>query len=188
MDVDTRVKQFLAAHQRRWSAWNIPEIDGKFLYDLIMEKGYRRALEIGTHAGHSAIWIAWAMSKTGGRLTTIEISESHYKSALANFRQAGISEFIDARLGDAHDLVREMEGSFDFIFNDADKEWYKKYFVMLEPKLEVGGCFAAHNVSWTFSSGVREFLDYVEGLPHFETRIDKSSGEGTSISFKKAEK
>ncbi len=186
-DLDEKVKKFLEYHRDKWEDWNVPETDGKVLYDLIIKNNYKKALEIGTSTGHSAIWIAWALSKTGGKLVTIEIDEDRYKTALANFEEAGLSYYIDARLADAHELVRELQGPFDFVFSDADKEWYKNYFIVLEPKLEVGGCFTAHNVSNTYWRGIREFLDYVESLPNFETTIEKSSQAGISISYKKAE-
>jgi predicted O-methyltransferase YrrM len=182
---DLKVKRFLESHQDRWAHWNVPEVDGKVLYDLIIENNYKKALEIGTSTGHAAIWMAWALSKTGGKLITIEIDEGRYKEALANFKEAGLTEYIDARLADAHELVKKLEGPFDFVFSDADKEWYKNYFIALTPKLEVGGCFTAHNVSWEADSGIREFLDYVQSLPDFETRIDNSSQQGISISYKK---
>ncbi|HEA69071.1 hypothetical protein LCGC14_2684110 [marine sediment metagenome] len=187
-NLDEKVGKFLESHRDQWVDWNVSEVDGKVLYDLIIRNNYTKALDIGTSTGHSAIWIAWALSKTGGKLITIEIHEGRYKKALVNFKEAGLSEYIDARLADAHELVKELEGPFDFIFSDADKEWYKNYFVALEPKLEVGGCFTAHNVTWKSSRGIKEFLDYVLSLPNFETKIDRSSQQGISISCKKAEK
>ena len=186
--LDEKVEKFLESHKDQWVDWNVSEVDGKVLYDFIIRNNYTKALDIGTSTGHSAIWIAWALSKTGGKLITIEIHEGRYKKALVNFKEAGLSEYIDARLADAHELVKELEGPFDFIFSDADKEWYKNYFVALEPKLEVGGCFTAHNVTWKSSRGIKEFLDYVLSLPNFETKIDRSSQQGISISCKKAEK
>ncbi len=66
-----------------------------------------------------------------------------------NFKNAGLSDYIDARLGDAHSLVKELKGPFDFVFSDADKDWYKNYFIDIDPKLIVGGCFAAHNIAPT---------------------------------------
>jgi predicted O-methyltransferase YrrM len=96
-----------------------------------------------------------------------------------------LTEHIDARLADANELVNKLTGPFDFVFSDADKDWYKNYFIALAPKLKIGGCFTAHYVSWTGDSGIRESLDYVVTLPNFETRIDKSSHEGISISYKK---
>ena len=186
MNLDEKVKRFLDSHRGKWADWNVPEVDGKTLYDLIIKNDYKKAVDIGTSTGHSAIWMAWALSKTGGKLITIEIHEGRYRKAVANFREAGLSEYIDARLADAHKLVKDIEGPFDFVFTDADKEWYKKYFIALAPKLEVGGCFTAHNVlsHW---KGIGEFLRYVQSLPNFETTIDRSSQAGISISYKKAE-
>jgi len=185
INLDSKVRRFIESHRGQWADWNIPEVDGKVLYDLIIQNNYKKAVDIGTSTGHSAIWMAWALSKTGGKLITIEIHEGRYKEALANFKEAGLTEYIDARLADAHQLVKKLEGPFDFVFSDADKEWYKNYFVALAPKLEVGGCFTAHNVSWRSNRGIKEFLDYVLSLPNFETRIDRSSQQGISISYKK---
>jgi predicted O-methyltransferase YrrM len=187
MNLDGKVTRFLESHRGQWVDWNVPEVDGKVLYDLIIKKNFKKAVDIGTSTGHSAIWMAWALSKTGGKLITIEIHEGRHKKALANFKAAGLSDYIDARLADAHKLVEELEGPFDFVFTDADKEWYKNYFTALAPKLEVGGCFTAHNVLTSHWQGIGEFLDYVRNLPNFETTIDKSSQAGISISCKKAD-
>lgn len=183
--LDDKVTRFLEYHRGKWMDSNVPEVDGKVLYDLIIKNNYKKGLEIGTSTGHSTIWIAWALSKTGGKLMTIEIDEDRYKTALANFEEAGLSDYIDARLGDAHEVVKELEGPFDFVFCDADKECYKSYFIALAAKLEPGGCFTAHNVSHRYWSGIGAFLDYLEGLPHFETTINRSSSEGISITCKK---
>ncbi|NIM96710.1 MAG: methyltransferase, partial [candidate division Zixibacteria bacterium] len=110
--LDGKVKKFLENHRREWIDWNVSEADGKVLYDLIIKNNYKKALEIGTSTGHSAIWMAWALSKTGGKLITIEIDESRYETALANFKEAGLSDYIDARLADAHALVKELKGPF----------------------------------------------------------------------------
>lgn len=186
--LDDSVKQFLESHKGGWRDLNIPEADGKTMYDIIVKHGYKNVLEIGTSTGHSGIWIAWALSKTGGKLTTIEIDESRHKEALDNFKKTGLEKYIDARLGDAHTAVPKLKGPYDFIFSDADKEWYKNYLIMLLPKLSPGGCFVAHNVSSRNMTGIQEFLDYVESLPELETTIDNSSGAGLSISYKKEKK
>jgi predicted O-methyltransferase YrrM len=183
-NLDAMVERFLNENRRNWHDLNVPYVDGKTLFNLIVKNNYRRALEIGTSTGHSAIWMAWALSKTGGRLITIEIDEGRYKTALKNFKKAGVEEFIDARLADAHQLVKELKGPFDFVFSDADKEWYTQYFKEVDPKLVVGGCFTAHNVTDGFSD-VKRFLDYVRTLPNYETTIDRSSSSGISISYKK---
>ena len=182
--LDEKVRTFLENHKGTWHDWNIPYSDGKILYDLVINNKFKKAVEIGTSTGLSAIWIAWALSKTVGKLITIEIDEERHKKALTNFREAGLSEYIDARLADAHELVGELKGPFDFVFSDADKDWYKYYFISLAPKLEVGGCFTAHNASNTGSEGIREFIDYVKGLPNFKTTIDTTTRAGISISYK----
>jgi predicted O-methyltransferase YrrM len=186
--LDKQVRMFLENTKGKWYHWNIPYSDGKVLYDLTIKNKYARAVEIGTSTGLSAIWIAWALSKTGGKLITIEINEGRYKKALANFKEAGLSEYIDARLADAHVLVEELKGPFDFVFADADKDWSKNYFIALAPKLEVGGCFTAHNARNTWSEGIKEFIDYVKDLPNFKTTIDTTSSAGISISYKIADK
>ena len=186
--LDEKVRTFLENRKGTWRDWNIPYSDGKVLYDLIIKNKYKKAIEIGTSTGLSAIWIAWALSKTGGKLITIEIDEGRHKKALSNFREAGLSEYIDARLADAHALVEELKGPFDFVFSDADKDWYKNYFIALEPKLEIGGCFTAHNATNTGSAGIREFIDYLKSLSNFKTTIDTTSMAGISISYKITEK
>ena len=120
--LDKRVQKFLESRKGTWHDLNVPYDDGKVLYDLVLKNGYKKALEIGTSTGLSAIWIALALRKTGGRLITIEIDEDRYKQALSNFKEAGLSDNIDARLADAHELAEKLQGPFNFVFSDADKE------------------------------------------------------------------
>jgi predicted O-methyltransferase YrrM len=184
-ELDERVQQFLDENRSQWHDANVPMADGQLLHDLVLENGYTAALEIGTSTGHSAIWIAWALSKTGGKLTTIEIDEGRYRKALENFEAAGLSDYIDARLADAHELVQELEGPFDFVFLDADKDWYARYFDAVFPKLEVGGCFTAHNVSGRRMRGIDEFLDRLESTEDLKTEIVRASRSGMSVSYKR---
>ncbi len=185
---DEQVQRFLQNSRRSWHDLNVPESDGRFLHDLILKHGYTRALEIGTSTGHSGIWIAWALSKTGGSLITIEIDESRHKEALANFREAGLADLIDARLGDAHRLVPQLAGPFDFVFCDADKEWYKNYLAAVAPKIESGGCFAAHNISRSRYGWVAEYLNYARNLGDFETSVENSRSSGIALSYRKPPK
>ena len=187
--LDNKVRKFLDSRSGQWHDMNIPTTDGKLLYDLIVKNKYKKALEIGTSTGHSGIWIALALSKTGGKLITIDIDEDRHKQAVANFRECGLSEFIDARLADAHELVKELKGPFDFVFSDADKDWYKQYFIDVSPKLEVGGCFTSHNVSGRRRgySGMGDYVEYILSLKNFETTFNTDGG-GVAISYKRAEK
>ena len=190
--LDQKVQKFLDSRERQWRDMNVPEVDGKLLHDIIVKNNYKSALEIGTSTGHSGIWIAWALSKTGGKLITVDIDEGRHREAPQNFKDAGLSDYIDARLADAHVLVKQIKGPFDFVFSDADKDWYKNYFIDVDPKLKTGGCFTAHNIydrsgGYGSRGGQGAFLDYVRSLPNYETTVN-SQGGGVSISYKRSEK
>ncbi len=182
--LDQKVRDFLDQQRGKWSDLNIPESDGKVLYDIIVSNNYQKALEIGTSTGHSTIWMAWALSKTGGKLITIEIDERRYKIAKDNIRKAGLGPFVDARLADAHQLVPALQGPFDFVFSDADKSWYKNYFLAVDPKLLPGGCYTTHNVNNTQNVA---YLQFLLGLENYETTVN-DDGAGMSISSKKADR
>jgi caffeoyl-CoA O-methyltransferase len=169
--LDATVTRFLDQHRGSWRDMNVPDADGKALYDLVLDNRAKRALEIGTSTGHSGIFIAWALSKTGGKLITIDIDEGRHREAVGHFKEAGVAAFIDARLADAHDLVPKLEGPFDFVFIDADKEWYTNYAKAVLPKLTVGGLLTAHNVS---AYGGRrqmtgDFYEWIKSQPNLET-------------------
>ncbi|MBP7706528.1 MAG: class I SAM-dependent methyltransferase [Candidatus Aminicenantes bacterium] len=188
-ELDRRVEAFLESRSGTWRDMNVPEADGRTLHDLIVSKGYTKALEIGTSTGHSGVWIAWALSKTGGRLVTVDIDEGRHREAVANFEAAGLAPWIDARLADAHELVPALPGPFDFVFCDADKDWYKNYFDAVLPKLAVGGSFVAHNVSERMRRGgwgAAGFVVHVLALPFMETTFVGGSWSGMSVSVKKA--
>ncbi|HAM10559.1 MAG: methyltransferase [Bacteroidetes bacterium GWE2_41_25] len=184
-DLDKRVEKFLAEQSGRWHDLNVPESDGKLLYDLVIKGNYKNALEIGTSTGYSGIYIAWALSKTGGKLITIEIDAERHKIAVENFKKAGLPEYIDARLADAHSLVKELKGPFDFVFSDADKGWLKNYFIDIDPKLIVGGCYATHNISRR--NYLQSYLEYIESLSNYESTLN-TQGAGMLISYKRAAK
>ena len=189
-DLDKKVEKFLEEHAGQWYNLNVPTQDGELLYDLIIQGNYKSALEIGTSTGHSGIYIAWALSKTGGKLITIDIDESSHKTAVQNFEEAGLSDYIDARLADAHTLVKELKGPFDFVFSDADKNWYKNYFIDIDPKLIIGGCYTTHNIRDGSGGGRRggggsqEYVAYIKSLDNYETKF---AGSSVLISYKRAE-
>jgi predicted O-methyltransferase YrrM len=191
-DLDKRVQAFLESRRGTWRDLNVPEADGRTLHDMIVRNRFTRAVEIGTSTGHSGVWIAWGLSKTGGKLITIEVDTGRHRAALANFKEAGLAGYIDARLGDAHELVPRLDGPFDFVFSDADKDWYTNYLTALWPKVTKGGCFTAHNVSaplsmpWLLPAGMSDFLNALKRLPDGRTTIDRGSSAGLSITCKTA--
>ncbi len=182
VSVDEQVEAFLKARESTWRNMNIPPRDGQYMYDMIVENGYTRALEIGTSTGHSSIWIAWALSKTGGKLITLEIDERRHREALANFAEAGLTDFIDARLVDAHEHVKTIEGPFDFVFSDADKGWYQQYFIDVAPKMAPGGCYTSHNIHMR---GMGAYVDYLRSRPEFETTIEDDRTSGIGVTCRK---
>ena len=185
--LDARVKKFLDDTRGTWYDMNVPYADGQKLYDIIVANGYKSALEIGTSTGLSGIWIAWALSKTGGRLITIDIDRGRHERAVENFRKAGLIDYIDARLADAHVLVPQLKGPFDFVFSDADKEWYRNYFIAVDPNLKEGGCYVTHNIAeGTYRRGQNtDYLQYIRGLSNYETTV-YTGGGGMSISYKRS--
>ena len=191
--MDARVQAFLDSHAAQWRDFNVPAADGKILHDLILERGFTRAVEIGTSTGHSTVWIAWALSKTGGKLATVEIDRRRYEKAKQNIADAGLSDFVEFILGDAHEVVPALNGLYDFVFSDADKNWYINYFDAMYPKLTADACFAAHNVS---ARGVREgdrqsrgwesdYYEHVLRIEEMETYIHQRSRAGIAVSCKR---
>lgn len=180
--LDRQVEAFLEERESSWRDMNVPVRDGRFLRDLILERGFTRALEIGTSTGHSGIWIAWALSKTGGTLVTIEIDEGRHREALENFEKAGVAKYVDARLADAHELVKTIEGPFDFVFSDADKGWSRQYFEDLAPKMAPGGCFTTHNIGMSVMKG---YVDYLLSRPDFETTLETDRTTGIAVTCRK---
>ena len=111
-------------------AINVSPNEGRLLQLLTEIAGSRRILEIGTLGGYSAIHFARALPDDGA-LISLEIDEHHAGVARNNVGRAGLSEKVEIRVGDAHELlaaiIEDEEGPFDVIFIDADKESYLEY-------------------------------------------------------------
>jgi caffeoyl-CoA O-methyltransferase len=109
---------------------NVSPNEGRLLQLLTEIAGSRRILEIGTLGGYSAIHFARALPDDGA-LISLEIDEHHAEVARNNVERAGLSEKVEIRVGDAHELLAAIiegeEGPFDVIFIDADKESYPEY-------------------------------------------------------------
>jgi caffeoyl-CoA O-methyltransferase len=109
---------------------NVSPNEGRLLQLLVEIAGARRILEIGTLGGYSAIHFARALPDHGV-LISLEIDEHHAKVARNNIERTGLSDKVEIRVGDAHELLASLieydEGPFDVIFIDADKEGYPDY-------------------------------------------------------------
>lgn len=162
----------------------VSEEDGRFLRVLIATSGAKRALEIGGASGYSAIWMGMGLRETGGKLVTIEYDETRAKELMDNIRRAGLSDVVTVVAGDAFQRIPELQGEFDFVFLDAWKKDYKRFFDLVYPRLSARGLFIAHNVV-NKRDEMGDFLEAVQKHPSLWTTIVSPSGEGMSVSFKK---
>jgi predicted O-methyltransferase YrrM len=150
---------WLAGLMKRATAAGLPPIAvssdvGRLLLILVRmaggEGGARRALELGTLAGYSGIWIARGLA-AGGRLITVEPEERHAAFAHQAFEEAGVADRVEIRRKPALEvlpaLAREFgPESFDFMFFDAIKTEYTRYFALADPLLKPRGLLVADNM------------------------------------------
>jgi predicted O-methyltransferase YrrM len=162
----------------------VSEEDGRFLRVLVASRGTRRALEIGAASGYSAIWIGLGLRQTGGHLTTIEFDEARAAEAADNIRQAGLDDIVQVIHGDAFEQIPALEGTFDFVFLDAWKPDYKRFFDLVFPRVDPGGVFVAHNVV-NKRDEMGDFLDAIATHPAAWSTTVSPSGEGMSITYKR---
>ena len=128
----------------------LPPATARVLQVLVRAAGARRVLEVGTLAGYSAVWIARALP-AGGKLVTLELSPDHAAVARRSVADAGLSDKVEVRVGDAVELVAALgpDGSFDVVFLDADKERYSSYADEAARLLRPGGLLMADNAFWS---------------------------------------
>ena len=109
---------------------NVSPNQGRLLRLLVEIAGARRILEIGALGGYSAIHLARGLPEDG-ELISLELDEHHADVARNNVERAGLSDIVEVRVGDAHELLDELIGNgedpFDLVFIDADKEGYPDY-------------------------------------------------------------
>ena len=128
---------------------SISENQGKFLHILAKLNHPKKILEIGTLGGYSTIWLARALQE-GGELISLELDQHHADVALANISNAGLSNAVKIRVGNALEELPKMKkegaGPFDVIFIDADKEPYAEYFELSLQLSRPGTLIIADNV------------------------------------------
>jgi caffeoyl-CoA O-methyltransferase len=104
----------------------------------------RLVVEIGTYSGYSSLAMASALPE-GGRLVTCELSEERAAFARSWFDRSRYGERIEQRIGPALEAIATLDGPFDLVFIDADKEGYPAYYDAVVPKLSRRGVIAADN-------------------------------------------
>lgn len=162
----------------------VSEEDGRFLRLLVASTGATRALEIGAASGYSAIWIGLGLRETGGRLVTIEYDAARAREAAENVRRAGLADIVQVISGDAFKEIPKQAGMFDFVFLDAWKPDYHRFFTLVFPRLDRGGLFLAHNVV-NKRDEMSDFLSTIQKRSELLTTIVSPSGEGMSVSLRR---
>lgn len=131
------------------------------LAELVRKKKPRLVVECGAAIGYSGLWIARELKTAGrGKLVTIEISRERAKEAEANFRRAGLLEYVTIKVGDARKVVDQIEGPIDFLFVDCGYSNYHPILVKLESKLRKGAVVVADNVGIS-GGGMDDYLELV---------------------------
>jgi caffeoyl-CoA O-methyltransferase len=123
-------------------------LEGQFLGWLVRLSGARRILEIGTFTGYSSISMALALPDGGG-ITSLDVNEETTEVARRYAAEAGVADLIDYRVGPALEQLEALDGPWDMVFIDADKENYVDYYEHVLPKLADDGFIVADNVLWS---------------------------------------
>jgi caffeoyl-CoA O-methyltransferase len=130
------------------SRWSIGKVEGKLLQLLVKISGARNAIEIGTFTGYSALIIAEALP-VDGRLITCEANEKHAEIALRYFKKSPHGGKIRLELKPAMETLKGIaDSSVDFVFIDADKPSYGRYFDEAMRILQTGCLIFVDNVFW----------------------------------------
>jgi caffeoyl-CoA O-methyltransferase len=123
-------------------------LEGRFLEFLVRLAQPRFVLELGTFTGYSSISMAPALPERG-RIVTCDIDERAQAIARRYAEEAGVVDRIDYRLGPGLETIAGLDGPFDLVFIDADKESYVDYYEAVLPKLADDGLIVADNVLWS---------------------------------------
>jgi predicted O-methyltransferase YrrM len=178
--IDSILKGIRAADKGQLA---VSEEDGRFLRVLVAARAAKSILEIGAASGYSAIWLGLGARESGGKVVTIEYDPQRATEAAANITRAGLTDVVRVVHGDAFKEIPKLQGTFDFVFLDAWKPDYQKFFEMVFPRMTPGAVFTAHNVI-NKKSEMEPFLKTIQTNPQLFTSIVSPGSEGMSISVK----
>ena len=172
---------------------------GNLLKVLLLLKRPQKILEVGTAVGYSSILMSENMPQNC-RITTIENYEKRIPVAKNNFKRAGKEEVITLLEGDAMDILKELDGTYDFIFMDAAKGQYINFLSELLRLMPAGGLLISDNVlqegdivesrygvtrrNRTIHTRMREYIYTLTHAEQLETSI-VPIGDGITLSVKK---
>jgi len=136
----------------------ISKKQGQALRQLIIDNDCKQVVEFGTSFGISTLYLADAVRQTGGKVITTELLESKAKRALQNIKDAGLSEYVELRIGNAMETLKGFSTPIDFLFLDGWKDLYLPLFRLLEPHFHSGTLIYADNVDM---ANTRPYTEYV---------------------------
>ena len=145
-------------------------LEGRFLAFLVGAMRARRVLEIGTFTGYSSICMASALP-AGGRLVTLDVNEETTEIARRYATEAGVVDRIDYHVGPAGELLGRLDGPFDLVFIDADKDGYVDYYEAALPLLADGGLVLADNVLWSGRVVAEPDSDSTRAIQRFNEHV-----------------
>jgi caffeoyl-CoA O-methyltransferase len=145
-------------------------LEGQLLGRLVWLSGARTVLEIGTFTGYSSISMALNLPDDG-RIISLDVNEETTAIARRYAEEAGVADRIDYRVGPALDALAELNGPFDLVFIDADKENYVDYYEDVLPKLSERGFIVADNVLWSGRVLDEEGDESTEAIKSFNEHV-----------------
>ena len=160
-------------------------IAGRLLEMLAWFGQPRRVLEIGTYSGHSALAMAGALPEDG-RIDTCELNPEHAEVAQRYFDCSPYGSRIKLHLGPALETIARLEGDFDFVFIDANKDGYVDYYEAVLPRLSHHGLIAADNTLYSGrvldgdDTPISRFNDHVRSDPR-AVRVILSVRDGITL-------
>tara|TARA_E500000178_G_C16574967_1_gene553455 strand:- start:105 stop:626 length:522 start_codon:yes stop_codon:yes gene_type:complete len=140
----------------------------------------KHILEIGTYTGYSALCLAEGL-QADGQIDTIDINEELTDMQRKYFDVSGYGKHIVQHLGNAAEIIPAIEGTFDFVFIDADKEQYPLYFDLIVDRVRSGGLIIADNVLWSGKVLEPATDEATESLQSFNKKVAKDSRVETVI-------
>lgn len=185
------IEQVLSSlESTREEFWNLDRKSANFLNLLIKTNSSKRVLEIGTSNGYSGIWILDALRQTDGKLTTIEFWEKRQSVARKNFAFCFPESKVEPKIGSAivilEDILEEIKKNkrekFDFVFIDANKKEYIKYFSLVDEMLDVNGIIVADNILSHYEK-VEDYVNHLFDNQNYQSQI-LELGTGMMISRK----
>ena len=160
--------------------------DAMLLRILVEARGAKRGVEVGSYHGYGAINMGIAFERTGGKLITLEIDPAAVKVCRENLQKTSLDKTVTCIEGDALKVLPTLEGEFDFVFLDAKKDDYLKYYQLIAPRLKAGAVVCADNVIRS-ANAMKDFLDFVQTSPDLDTatiRASMEKNDGMTVSYK----